>query len=411
LDKKLLQTLEYVIHHSSFYKRHFNNINLADFSIENFTSLPFTTKNDVAEFNDDFCCINPESISEFVSTSGTSGEPITITLSKSDLERLAINEATSLSKMGLDQTDTFQLLLTLDRQFMAGIAYYSGILRMGARVVRNGPGAMLNQWKSIEKIKPTVLIAVPSFISKLIEYADKNAIDYSSSSVKVIVCIGEPIHDPDFSLNTLASKIARKWSVRLCSTYASTEMATAFYQCEKNKGCHNNNDLLFTEVLDDKGDHVGNGEVGEVVITTLGVEGMPFVRYKTGDITTFWSDECGCGESSFRIGPIQGRREQMIKFRGTTIYPQNIFNALNSISEVSEYFVEVVQDHITAKEIIIYLSKDDVMLSQLNSIASTLNSLLRVTPRIELVTSAYINKMLLQQRGRKKNRINFRQTL
>jgi len=190
-------------------------VNLADFSVEKFKSLPFTTKNDIAEFNDDFCCINPENISEFVSTSGTSGEPITIPLSKSDLDRLAINEATSLSKMGFDRTDTFQLLLTLDRQFMAGMAYYSGILRMGARVVRNGPGGMLNQWKSIEKIKPTVLIAVPSFISKLIEYADKNAIDYSSSSVKAIVCIGEPIHDTDFSLNALASEIARNWSVRL----------------------------------------------------------------------------------------------------------------------------------------------------------------------------------------------------
>ena len=410
MDKKLRQTLEYVITHSSFYKRHFNNVNLADFSVEKFKSLPFTTKNDIAEFNDDFCCINPENISEFVSTSGTSGEPITIPLSKSDLDRLAINEATSLSKMGFDRTDTFQLLLTLDRQFMAGMAYYSGILRMGARVVRNGPGGMLNQWKSIEKIKPTVLIAVPSFISKLIEYADKNAIDYSSSSVKAIVCIGEPIHDTDFSLNALASEIARNWSVRLCSTYASTEMATAFYQCAQNKGCHNNNDLLFTEVLDDEGKQVENGEVGEVVVTTFGVEGMPFVRYKTGDVTTFWSDKCGCGESSLRIGPIQGRRDHMIKFRGTTIYPQNIFNALNSISEVSEYFVEIVQDKITAKEILIYLSEDDVLPSQLNSIASTLNSLLRVTPTIELVTSAHINKMLLQHSGRKKNRITFRQT-
>jgi len=396
--------------HSPFYRRHFNGVDLSDFSFEKFKALPFTTKNDVAEFNDDFCCIKPESISEFMSTSGTSGAPITITLSKSDLERLALNEATSLTKMRFDDTDTFQLLLTLDRQFMAGIAYYSGILKMGARVVRNGPGGILSQWESIAKIKPTVLIAVPSFISKLLEYADNHSIDYSGSSVRAIVCIGEPIHNPDLSLNTLAEGIARKWDVRLCSTYASTEMATAFHQCGKNLGCHNNSDLLYAEVIDDVGNHVGNGEVGELVVTTLGVEGMPFVRYKTGDITTYLSDECGCGESSLRIGPIQGRRDQMIKFRGTTIYPQNIFNSLNSISEVSEYFVEVILNQITAEKIIIYMSEDEVIPAQLKAITSTLNSTLRVTPSIKLVPSETIEEMLLRQSSRKKNRITFRQS-
>lgn len=409
MEKKLTQTLGYVLGNSRFYKRHFAGIDLSNPTLKSFQSLPLTSKQDVAKFNDDFCCIQPENVSEFVSTSGTSGEPITITLSRSDLNRLAINEATSLSKMGFDDSDTFQMLLTLDRQFMAGIAYYSGILKLGASVVRNGPGGILNQWKSIEKIKPTVLIAVPSFISKLILFAEENGIDYAKSSVKSIVCIGEPIHNADFTPNILAKNITQMWDVRLCSTYASTEMATAFYQCGKNKGCHNNDELLYTEILDDNGNHVSNGETGEVVVTTLGVEGMPFVRYKTGDIATLHSDDCGCGETSLRIGPIQGRRDQMIKFRGTTVFPQTIFNGLNSISEVSQYFVEIIQDKITTQEIIIYLSEEEVSSIKLTSIKSTLISLLRVTPRLKLIQSSAIEKMILQQHGRKKTQITFRQ--
>jgi phenylacetate-CoA ligase len=409
LEKKLLQTLEYVLGNSLFYQRHFSGIDLSNPSLKSFQSLPLTTKQDIAKFNDDFCCIKPENVSEFVSTSGTSGEPITITLSSSDLKRLATNEATSLSKMGFDSSDTFQMLLTLDRQFMAGIAYYSGILKLGASVVRNGPGGIVNQWKSIDKIRPTVLIAVPSFISKLIKYAEENEIDYKNSSVKSIVCIGEPIHNADFSQNILAKRITEKWGVRLCSTYASTEMATAFYQCGKNKGCHNNDDLLFTEILNDFGNPVSHGETGEIVITTLGVEGMPFVRYKTGDIATLHSDNCGCGEVSLRIGPIQGRRDQMVKFRGTTIYPQTIFNALNSISEINQYFVEILQDKITAMEIIIYLSEEEISTVKLTAIKSTLMSLMKVTPSLKLIKSSDIETMSLQQPGRKKSQISFRQ--
>ena len=186
-------------------------------------------------------------------------------------------------------------------------------------------------------------------------------------------------------------------------------MATAFYQCGKNKGCHNNDDLLFTEILNDFGNPVSHGETGEIVITTLGVEGMPFIRYKTGDIATLHSDDCGCGEVSLRIGPIQGRRDQMIKFRGTTIYPQTIFNALNSISEINQYFVEILQDKIAAMEIVIYLSEEEISTVKLTAIKSTLMSLMKVTPSLRLIKSSDIETMSLQQPGRKKSQISFRQ--
>jgi phenylacetate-CoA ligase len=280
-------------------------------------------------------------------------------------------------------------------------------LKLGARVLRNGPGGVLNQLKSIEAIKPSVLIAVPSFILKLIEYSQLNGIDLKSYSVKSIVCIGEPIHNSDFSLNNLAQSIVENWDVNLLSTYASTEMATAFYQCKNQKGCHNNNELLHTEIVDEHGVHVKNGEMGEIVITTLGVQGMPFVRYKTGDVATYWSDDCGCGEDSLRIGPIEGRKDQMIKFRGTTIYPQSIYNALNSITHINNFFIEIFQDQITATEVRISLINEDVQESDKKDIASTLNSLLRVTPSIELKPREEIEGMIAKHSNRKKTRIIF----
>lgn len=403
MEQKLHIAVKYAVENSKFYAKHFNG---AD--IEDFTNLPFTHKEDIANDNDSFFCVDKSEVAEYVSTSGTSGEPVYVALTNSDLDRLALNEYSSLKRMGFSSDDTFQLLLTLDKQFMAGIAYYSGILKLGACVIRNGPGGLLYQLNSINRFKPTVLIAVPTFILKLIEYSESQGFSLQDSSVKSIICIGEPIHNDNFEFNTIAQSIVDKWDVKLHSTYASTEMATAFYQCPQGKGCHNNDDLLFTEILDENNNHVNEGEQGEIVITTLGVQGTPLIRYKTGDIASYYSSECGCGESSMRIGPIIGRKDQLIKFKGTTIYPQNIFNALNSIN-IDSYFIQVELEGITTTSLKIYITEESLKGLEIKEITRALNSKLRVTPTIILSQKEDIQNLILKHSKRKKSRIAFTQ--
>ncbi len=221
---------------------------------------------------------------EYTSTSGTLGTPVTIALTEKDLERLAYNEFNSFTCAGGTPGDLYQLMLTLDRQFMAGMAYYSGIRILGAGIIRVGPGVPSLQWETIFRLQPTVLVAVPSFILKLISYAADHKIDPANSSVKKAICIGENIRQPDFSLNILGRKITESWNIGLFSTYASTEMQTAFTECEAGRGGHYQAELVIVELLDAEGKPVPDGEAGEVTITTLGVEGMPLMRYKTGDL-------------------------------------------------------------------------------------------------------------------------------
>ena len=116
---------------------------------------------------------------EYTSTSGTLGSPVTIALTEKDLQRLAYNEFKSFTCAGGGPEDVYQLMLTLDRQFMAGMAYYSGIRKLGAGIIRVGPGVPSLQWETIFRLKPTVLVAVPSFILKLIQYAADHKIDLS----------------------------------------------------------------------------------------------------------------------------------------------------------------------------------------------------------------------------------------
>jgi len=323
-----IEQVKYLEVNSPYYKAMFSKNGISADSIKSLDDLqkfPFTIKDDLATNNEEFLCVPMNKVADFVTTSGTIGDPVTFYLTAKDLDRLAYNEAISLQCAGGSESDVFQLMTTIDKTFIAGLAYFLGVQKLDAGIVRVGPGAFFQQWESIRRYSSTVLIAIPSFIPKLVQYAIEHDIDYKSSSVRSIVCIGEPIRSADLSLNELGKRIKELWDIELYSTYASTEMSTAFTECSEGVGGHSHPDLLILEVVDEEGKEVANGEMGEVVVTTLGVEGMPLLRYKTGDLCHVHHDKCLCGRTTTRLGPVVGRKQQMIKFKGTTIYPPAIF--------------------------------------------------------------------------------------
>src|SRR5690349_17224900 len=185
-EEKLKDLMAYLSQHSRFYQAHFSKHQIDAAAIQQLDQLqliPPTTKDDLQQFNWDFLCVPRSEIVEYTSTSGTLGKPVTIALTDNDLLRLAYNESLSFSCAGGTSSDLYQLMLTLDRQFMAGIAYYEGIRKLGAGLVRVGPGLPAMQWETIERLRPTVLVAVPSFVVKLIEFAQQKGINPNDSSV------------------------------------------------------------------------------------------------------------------------------------------------------------------------------------------------------------------------------------
>ena len=252
-QQKLQELLAYVSQNSPFYKELFakHNIDIKNIkTLADISAIPTTAKDDLQQRNDDFLCVPRSKIIEYTSTSGTLGRPVTIALTEKDLNRLAYNEYNSFLCADGSADDTYQLMLTLDRQFMAGIAYYLGIRKIGAGIIRLGPGVPALQWETIQRLKPTAIVAVPSFILKLIQFANDSGIDINSTSVKKAVCIGENIRNNDFTLNILGRKITESWDIKLYSTYASTEMQTAFTECGAGKGGHNQADLVIVVIPD-----------------------------------------------------------------------------------------------------------------------------------------------------------------
>ena len=401
-EEKLRQAIGYLAQQSPYYKKLFKGrgVNVSAISkLEDLTSLPVTTKDDFQKHNWDFLCVPKHKVVEFTSTSGTMGKPVTVALTESDLQRLAYNECISFACADGSPDDLYQLMLTLDRQFMAGIAYYEGIRKLGAGLIRVGPGLPALQWETIERLRPTVLVAVPSFIVKLIEFASHNGIDLNNSSVKKAVCIGESLRDEDLGLNTLGRKISEAWNIRLFSTYASTEMQTAFTECSHGVGGHLHPELLVVELLDEEDQPVRPGELGQVTITTLGVEGMPLLRYKTGDMAKAYEAPCACGRTTLRLGPVIGRHQQMIKLKGTTMYPPGIFDLLNQFHDVKDYVVEAYTGDLGTDELKLHLLIDGNHHKVEQVLRSTFQSRLRVVPFFEFVSHGEIEK--LQHAGRK----------
>jgi phenylacetate-CoA ligase len=403
-EQKLLELLHYVNLKSPFYKRLFEKENIDITSIktlEDLRLLPVTTKEDLQKYNEDFLCVPANKIIDYATTSGTLGEPVTFGLSDNDLDRLAYNEAISFDCAGIKEGDIVQMMTTMDRRFMAGLAYFLGLRKLNVGVIRVGAGIPELQWDSILKYKPTYLITVPSFLLKLIEYAEIHNIDINNSGIKGAICIGESIRNQNFSMNRLSQKISEKWNIKLFSTYASTEMSTAFTECEYSIGGHHHPELIIIEVLDENNAPVKNGESGELTFTTIGVEAMPLIRFKTGDIVQLYSNSCSCGRNTFRLGPVIGRKQHMIKYKGTTLYPPVMNDVLNDVDNIESYIIEISTNDLGTDEILIKIAVKEQSEVFLQELKDHFRAKLRVTPKIEFSTVEILNPLVFNKMSRK----------
>ncbi len=403
-EKRLKEALKYLSERSMFYKDmfHRNNIDINNIiTLEDLTKIPVTTKDDLQTNTDKFLCVDKKDIIDYITTSGTMGEPVTFAMTDNDLERLAYNEYISFSCAETTPDDIYQLLVTLDKRFMAGMAYFMGLRKLGAGIVRTGPGLQKLQFESIKRFNPTGFVTVPSFIPKLVSYAKENNIDYKNLGVTKAVCIGEPIRNPDFSLNQLGKRIVDEWGLKLYSTYASTEMGTAFTECSEGKGGHHHPEMIIVEFLDENNNPVEEGEPGEVTITTLGVEAMPLLRFKTGDICHHHLQPCRCGRTTMRLGPVIGRKQQMIKLKGTTLYPPSIYDVLNNTNCVENYIVEVKSSDLGVDELLIKIGCRDNSPDIEKKIKDNFRAKLRVAPKIQLHHPDEIGRLQFPEGARK----------
>ena len=404
-EKALLNQLQYLLINSRFYQELFriHGINIDKIkTLDDLRLIPVTRKEDLQNNTSDFICVKQNKIIDYLTTSGTSGDPVTYVMTENDLKRLAYNEYLGFRCADCTKNEVFQLMTTIDRRFMAGMAYFLGSRRLRSGMIRVGNGIPEMQWDTINRFSPTTLIAVPSFLVNIIDFAENNGIDYHASSITKAVCIGDALRNSDFSFNTLGRKINERWpEMKLYSTYASTEMAASFTECRFGIGGHHHPELLIVELLDDNDLPVSKGAPGELTITTLGVEGMSLLRFKTGDICTGHYEPCKCGRNTMRVGPVIGRKNQMIKYKGTTLYPPALYDILENIDGVRNFIVELSTNSMGVDEILIYIGSENRSESFEKVIKDHFRAKLRVAPAVSFESSEYINRMQFPSTSRK----------
>jgi phenylacetate-CoA ligase len=329
------ETFQHAKKHSPFYREMFRGVA----GVPQLAEVPTVDKAILSARNLDFLCVPRERVVEIVTTSGTTGRPLLWMLTEADARRLALNEKISFECAGLTARDTVLVAVALDRCFVAGLAYTTGLRELGCAVVRVGASSATLVLETIARVQPTAIVAVPSFLRHVADKAREAKFDLKNCSVKKAICIGEPIRDVRFELNSSGRAIENSWGAKIYSTYGVTELANSLCECDFSMGGHLHDQQLHVEILDDAGEALPDGEIGEIVATTFGVEAMPLIRYRTSDCAALFSEKCKCGRTTPRLGPIVGRKNQKLKFKGASLFPSTLASALEEIKSVKAFVI------------------------------------------------------------------------
>jgi phenylacetate-CoA ligase len=216
--------------------------------------------------------------------------------------------------------------------------------------------------------------------------------------VAKVLCIGEPIRDKTFELNAAGAVIEKTWGARVFSTYGVTEFANSLCECAASKGGHLHEQHLHLEVLDDQGQPLPDGEIGEIVGTTFGVEGMPLIRYRTGDCAALFRQPCSCGRTSPRIGPIVGRKNQKLKFKGASLFPSTLQSVLEEADGV-ENFVIVARSNSDLSDSIEVLIEGS---ATPGAVRDLLQARSKVAPEVRQVSAAELEALQMPPQARKR---------
>ncbi len=344
----IVRSLSTIKERSPFYREKFKGIDLAKIrSQADFEKLPFSDKNDLREvYPLGLQSVPDKDVVRIHSSSGTTGTPVIIPYTKRDVEDWAIQFERCYRMAGITEMDRIQITPGYGL-WTAGIGFQLGAERLGSMVIPTGPGNTEKQLKMMMDLKSTVLCATSSYALLLAEEIQKRGIKDQIELKKGVIGSerwGDKMRD----------RIANELGVELYDIYGLTEIygPGIGISCSYKNGIHMWDDYLYFEIIDPKtGKVLPDGEVGELVITTLRKEGAPLIRYRTHDLTKIIPGDCPCGSRFPRIDIITGRTDDMIKVKGVNIFPAQFEELLTKFPDASSEY-QVMIDHLEGKDIL-----------------------------------------------------------
>jgi len=342
--RAVVNHIDYLKRESLYYRELLSDIEPSDIeSLEDLQLIPFTDKKAVVANQSKFLVADADLIVESVVSNGSDGTPLLIPMTSSDLDRLAYNESLSFHSAGVTPQDRAQILVGMDQLAITGMSAYRGLIALGVNTTRIGQLTAEQHQHYFELTKPTLLVGIPSHLLKIAQQLTASGVDLTKNSIQKLFCTREPVRTEGMVLTDTAQQLEKLFGATIYSSYSSTEVSSTYCDCQERSGVHVHPELGYVEIVDEEGSVVPDGEIGELVITPFGMEGLPLLRYRTGDYTFKIDHRCRCGRNSVQLGPII--RDETVSMtivnEGTEISFDTLREILDSVSEIKDYIIEL----------------------------------------------------------------------
>lgn len=391
-----LERLKHTVHHcmnSAFYREKFKELGITPDdikSLDDVRKLPFTSKDDLREhYPFGLACVPLKDCVRLHSSSGTTGNPTVVLHTQKDLDEWANAVARCLWMVGSRPEDVFQNSAGYG-MFTAGLGFQYGAEKVGMLTVPAAAGNTLRQIKFIRDFGTTVLHAIPSYASRINEVMQEEGIDPQRDTKLRVLCIGAEPHSEE-----QRQRIEQQLGVKAYNSYGISEMMGpgVAFECPEQNGLHIWEDYFIVEIIDPVTlEPKPDGELGELVLTTINREGMPLLRYRTRDLTRILPGDCPCGRHHLRLDRLQGRSDDMMILKGVNIFPIQIEKILLKFKELStDYFITLetkeVGDTMTVEVEISQMFTDDYSRLQAleKEITRQLKDEILITPKVRIV--------------------------
>lgn len=376
-----------------FYQKAFAEKGLAASdirSLSDVTKLPFTTKDDLRNnYPFGMAAIPLKECVRIHSSSGTTGNPTVVLHSKHDLEAWAELVARNLYMVGVRDTDVFQNTSGYG-MFTGGLGFQYGAEKLGCLTVPAAAGNSKRQIKFMKDFGTSVVHIIPSYATRLAEVMAEEGVNPKRDLKLRVFAIGAEPHTEE-----QRKRIEEMLGVKAYNSFGMSEMCGpgVAFECKEQNGMHIWEDNYLVEIVDPKTlKPVPDGELGELVLTTLNREAMPLIRYRTRDLTRILPGDCPCGRTHKRLARFQGRSDDMIILKGVNIFPIQIEKILMTFKELGSNFLITLEtvdnnDEMTVEVELGELFSDSVtdLKSLVKEITHQLKDELLITPKLKLV--------------------------
>ncbi|MBQ2591230.1 MAG: phenylacetate--CoA ligase [Paludibacteraceae bacterium] len=390
--ERLKTTVEHCMH-SAFYKQRFKEAGLepGDIqSLDDIRKIPFTTKQDLRDtYPFGMASVPLSQCVRLHSSSGTTGNPTVILHTQKDLDEWANAVARCLWMVGCRPDDVFQNTSGYG-MFTGGLGFQYGAERLGMLTVPAAAGNTRRQLKFFTDFGTTVVHAIPSYATRIYEVMQQEGIDPRRDTKLRTLVIGAEPHSEE-----QRRRIQDMLGVKAYNSFGMSEMCGpgVAFECKEQNGMHIWEDYYIVEIVDPKTlEPVPDGEIGELVLTTVNREAMPLLRYRTRDLTRIIPGECPCGRHHKRIDRMKGRSDDMIVLRGVNIFPIQVEQVLMRYKELgSNYLITLKTDEVNDSMTVevelaqSYTGGHDAQKALVKSITSRLHDEILITPLVRLL--------------------------